>query len=74
MWLSVTSVKQETIDSDSTKTTSYKQLSSLEIIKQVVASTEVAKLVSVTTVMKKLMCDTKPIKSQVTNTPSKPQD
>lgn len=74
MWLTVTSVKQGTTDSDSTKTTSYKQLSSLQIIKQVVASTEVAKLVSVTTVMKKLMCDVKPIKSQVTNTPSKPQD
>jgi hypothetical protein len=68
--------KHETgaLDSDSTKTSSHKQVFSLEIMKQALARTEVAKQVSVTSVTEKVMCGIKPIKNQVTNISSKPQD
>ena len=49
----ITSVKQKILDSDSSKTSSHEQLSSVEIMKQVLAKAEVAKQVSVTTEMKK---------------------
>jgi len=49
----ITSMKQKILDSDSSETSSYEQLPSVEIMKQVLARTEVAKQISVTTEMEK---------------------
>jgi len=55
----ITSTKQKILDSDSSKTSSYKQLPSAEIMKQVPARTEVAKQIPVTTEMEKIVVHTK---------------
>jgi len=55
----ITSMKQKILDSDSSRTCSYEQLPSVEIMKQVLTRTEVAKQIPVTTEMEKIVVENK---------------